>query len=265
MEVVNQLGIGAFKKQEKNRGNNWLVLKHVWTCTGLAQVVRMTWTRLSCRVCVIWTLSGTCSPRQLFWPLHSVWWVWDVQCCYTSADVFSDTGVVRGCVCLLLSSLPSAPQAGSKAQGCHGISSPMIMWGISVIGCHWFHWHLSPQRDKLQHELLKAYTCRSVSWLRQTMRFATLRRARRAMWTAALTLSDNLLPASQHRNFTEVWGTWAASVLAPHAELLLQIYCLEKFLSLQGFAKRGVGILMGKLGLTTGRESQTWFRKLRRA
>lgn len=71
------------------------------------------------------------------------------------------------------------------------------------------------------------------------MRFATLRRARKAVWTAALTLPDNLLSASQRRNFAEVWDTWAASVLAPHAELPMQNYCLEKFPSLQGFAKQG--------------------------
>lgn len=72
-----------------------------------------------------------------------------------------------------LSTAGCAPQAQ-----CHRrISSHMIMWGISMIGCHWFHWHLSPQWDKLQHELLKTYTCRSVSWLRQTIHFATLQRA----------------------------------------------------------------------------------------
>lgn len=52
--------------------------------------------------------------------------------------------------------------------------------GISMIGCHWFHWHLSPQWDKLQHELLKTYTCRSVSWLHQIMHVTTLLRAERS-------------------------------------------------------------------------------------
>lgn len=97
------------------------------------------------------------------------------QCCCIAVN----TLILHLCLYMSTSSYPRRSAAGCAPQAqCHcGISSHMIMWGISMIGCHWFHWHLSPQWDKLQHELLKTYTCRSVSWLRQTIHFATLQRA----------------------------------------------------------------------------------------
>lgn len=97
------------------------------------------------------------------------------QCCCIAVN----TLILHLCLYMSTSSYPRRSAAGCTPQAqCHcGISSHMIMWGISMIGCHWFHWHLSPQWDKLQHELLKTYTCRSVSWLRQTIHFATLQRA----------------------------------------------------------------------------------------
>lgn len=259
MEMVNWLGINAFKKQEKNRKQLPCFETRVSLCrahTSCQSDLDLSFMWSVCDTASQWHLQPTAAI------LSSAWCAIGGRCVVLLHEHwYMSTGVVRGCVCLLLSPSLQHRRQVSKAQCCHRISSPMIMWGISVIGCHWFYWHLSPQRDVLQHELLKTYTCRSLSSLHQTMCFATLRRARRVMWTAALTLSDNLLSASQHRNFAEVWETWAASVLTPHAELLVQNYCLEKFPSLQGFAKQGIWTLIGELGLGTGRERQTWSRR----
>lgn len=88
---------------------------------------------------------------------------------------------------------------------------------------------------------------------------------RRAMWTAALTLFDNLLPSFKHRNFLGVCKTWVAWVFTPCSELLLHIYCLKEFSSLQGFVKEVIWILLGGLDLTTGWKRWTWSSKERKA
>lgn len=84
------------------------------------------------------------------------------------------------------------------------------------------------------------------------------RELRRAMWTAALTLFDNLLPSFRRRNFLGVCETWVASVFAPCSKLLLYIYCLKEFSSPQACVKEVIWILVGILDLTRG-----WKRWLR--
>lgn len=91
------------------------------------------------------------------------------------------------------------------------------------------------------------------------------RELRRAMWTAALTLFDNLLLSFKHRNFLGVCKTSVAWVFTPCSKLLLHIYCSKKFSSLHGSVKQVIWILIGGLDLTTGWKRWTWSSKASKA
>lgn len=238
MEVVNRFGIKAFKKQEKEETTG--LFRSICELVQVShKLSRVLCTRLSCGVYVTRPFSGTCSPWRLLWPLLSVRSLWDVQCCCTSTGVFLDTVVVHGCVCLLLSPPHQHHEQVPRLSVATGSALPWLCEGSawsavtdftdicphSETSCNMNYWRHT--RADLCHDYAKQCALPpSALW--------------RAVRTAALTLSDNLLPASQHRNFVGVWDTWAASVLAPCAELLMQSYCLEKSPSLQGFAKRGI-------------------------
>lgn len=134
-------------------------------------------------VCKTGPLCWLCKPWCLLWLYSSYFLRYLCKCTvllHVHCCIF--LRVCMYCTWVPVAAFSCHPHIGingrvPKAQCCHRISSHMIMWEISMIGCHWFHWHLSPQWDELQHELLKTYACRSVSWLRQTIRFATLQRA----------------------------------------------------------------------------------------
>lgn len=111
------------------------------------------------------------------------------------------------CICLPLLTLVGALLGALPRLSVTAGSAHTWLWGISMIGCHWFHWHLSPQWDKLQHELLKTYTCRSVSWLRQTIHFATLQRAEESHVDSCFNPFWQSVPVLQTRELWEFCRT----------------------------------------------------------